>query len=96
MSETPFWAPTIIFDIDREHKVVQGLLVYAMSLHIVSWNVNGFHASGTCGLRKLILRHELQSAVIGRLDMLPLQEHKLSEAHASRRGKVLLGCSHTY
>ena len=67
-----------------------------MSLHIVSWNVNGFHASGTRGPRKLILRQELQPAVIGRLDLLMLQEHKLSAAHASRCGKVLPGRSHTF
>ena len=67
-----------------------------MSLHIVSWNVNGFHASGTRGPRKLILRQELQPAVIGRLDLLLLQEHKLSAAHASRCGKVLPGHSHTF
>ena len=62
----------------------------------MSWNVNGFHASGTCGPMKLILRQELQPVVIGSLDMLLLQEHKLSAAHASRCGKVLPGRSHTY
>ena len=56
----------------------------------------GFDASGTRGPRKLILRQELQPAVIGRLDMLLLQGHKLSAAHASRWGKVLRECSHTY
>ena len=34
--------------------------------------------------------------VIGRLDMLLLQEHKLSTAHTSRCGKVLPGRSHTF
>ena len=67
-----------------------------MSLHIISWNVNGFHTSGIRGPRKLILRQELQPAVIGRSDMLLLQEHKLSTTHASRCWKVLLGRSHIY
>ena len=42
------------------------------------------------------LETKLQPAVIGRLDMLLLQEHKLSAAHASRCGKVLPGRSHIY
>ena len=86
----------ILLDFDCEQTIVRGLPVFAMSLHLVSWNVNGFHAFGTRGPRKLILRQELQPAMVGRLDMLLLQEHKLSSAHASRCRKILPGRSHTF
>ena len=65
-------------------------------MHLISWNVNGFHSSGTRGLRKTVLTQELQPALVGRMDMLLLQEHKISTAQTSRCGKVLPGRSHTY
>ena len=66
-----------------------------MSLSIISWNVNGFH-SGTRGPKKLILRQKLQPALVGQVDVLLLQEHKLSASQTSKCGKVLAGHFHTY
>ena len=59
---SPYTTTTFFLNVNREQTVVQGLLVYAMSLHIVSWNVNGFHASGTHGPRKLIETEALAGA----------------------------------
>ena len=67
-----------------------------MSMRIISWNVNGFHSTGTRGPRKMVLRQELQPALVGRVDVLLLQEHKLSASQTSKCGKVLTGRSHTY
>ena len=39
-----------------------------MSVRIISWNVNGFHSTGTRGPRKMVLRQELQPALVGRVD----------------------------
>ena len=67
-----------------------------MSLRIISWNVNGFHSSGTRGLRKMVLRQELQPTLVGRIDVLLLHEHKLSTSQTRKCGKVHTGRSHTY
>ena len=44
----------------------------------------------------MILRQELQIALVGQMDVLLLQEHKLSASQTSRCRKVFLGRSHTY
>ena len=67
-----------------------------MSIRIISWNVNGFHSTGTRGPRKMVLRQELQPPVVGRVAVLLLQEHKLSASQTIKCGKVLAGRSHTY
>ena len=46
-----------------------------MDLHIITWNTNGLH-----GARKLLLRQELHKYVVGEVDVLFVQEHKLSLA----------------
>ena len=60
-----------------------------MSLRIISWNINGFHSSETRGPKKMVLRQELQLALVGRIDVLLLQEHELSSQQASRCGNTL-------
>ena len=44
----------------------------------------------------MILRQELQQALVGRMDVLLLQENKLSASQTSKCGKVLPGRCHTY
>lgn len=76
--------------------IAWGLPLLLKSLHNISWNVHRFHSTKTQGPKKLILRQELQPALVGWMDMLLLQKHKLSAAQTSRCGKVLPRCSHTY
>ncbi|MCO5574955.1 hypothetical protein L7F22_028751 [Adiantum nelumboides] len=57
-------------------------LVY-MDLHIISWwNVNGMHFTSSSGPRKLRLRREITTHVSRPVDILLVQEHKLSYAHS--------------
>ena len=51
-----------------------------MDLHIVTWNTNGLHTSSHRGSRKLLLRQDLHRHVVGDVDILFVQEHKLSLA----------------
>ncbi|MCO5573835.1 hypothetical protein L7F22_027610 [Adiantum nelumboides] len=70
-------------------------LVY-MDLHIISWNVNGMHFTSSSGPQKLKLRREIATHVSRPMDILLVQEHKLSYAHTQRCGKLLPGGSHTF
>lgn len=74
-----------------------------MNLHIGLWNTNGLHSSSLCNSRKLFMRQELHRHVFGIVDILLVQEHKLSwrawcaslgEEH--REGKMLVGNSRTF
>ncbi|MCO5569846.1 hypothetical protein L7F22_023560 [Adiantum nelumboides] len=67
-----------------------------MDLHIISWNVNGMHFTSSSGSRKLRLRREITTHVSRPVDILLVQEHKLSYAHTQRCGKLLPGGSHTF
>ncbi|MCO5592274.1 hypothetical protein L7F22_046273 [Adiantum nelumboides] len=67
-----------------------------MDLHIISWNVNGMHFTSSSGPRKLRLHKEITTHVSRRVDILLVQEHKLSYAHTQRCGKLLPGASHTF
>ncbi|MCO5547759.1 hypothetical protein L7F22_001211 [Adiantum nelumboides] len=67
-----------------------------MDLHIISWNVNGMHFTSSSGPRKLRLRREITTHVSRPVDILIVQEHKLSYAHTQRCGKLLPGGSHTF
>ena len=67
-----------------------------MRLHVVSWNVNGLHMTGVHGPRKLLMRQDLHKHVVGEIDVLLVQEHKLSFAHAHSSGKLLTGASRTF
>ncbi|MCO5581067.1 hypothetical protein L7F22_034943 [Adiantum nelumboides] len=67
-----------------------------MDLHIISWNVNGMHFTNASGPRKLRLRREITTHVSRPVDILLVQEHKLSYAHTQRCGKLLPGVSHSF
>ena len=67
-----------------------------MDLHIVSWNTNGLHTSSHSGARKHLLRQDLHRYVAGDVDVLFVQEHKLSLADTQSCGNILSGTSRTY
>jgi len=62
----------------------------------VSWNTNGLQSSRLCGSRKLLVRQDLHRHVVGDVDILFVQEHKLSLEMTQRVGKVLPGTSRTF
>ena len=51
-----------------------------MRLHVISWNVNGLHMTGVHGPKKLLMRQDLHRHMVGEIDVLLVQEHKLSSA----------------
>ncbi|MCO5573007.1 hypothetical protein L7F22_026771 [Adiantum nelumboides] len=70
-----------------------GLSLFGLYL---SWNVNGMHFTSSSGPWKLRLRREISTHVSIPVDILLVQEHKLSYAHTERCGKLLPGGSHTF
>ena len=70
--------------------------VIMMDLHIITWNINGLHNSRQSGARKLLLRQDLHRYVVGEIDVLFVQEHKLSLADTQSCGQLLPGHSRTF
>lgn len=49
-----------------------------MDLHVISWNTNGLQDSRLRGSRRSLLRRELRQHVVGVVDVLLIQEHKIA------------------
>ncbi|MCO5615129.1 hypothetical protein L7F22_069418 [Adiantum nelumboides] len=49
-----------------------------MDIHVMTWNTNGLQCSRTRGSRRMLLRRELQKSVVGDIDILMIQEHKIA------------------
>ncbi|MCO5594066.1 hypothetical protein L7F22_048087 [Adiantum nelumboides] len=67
-----------------------------MDMHLLSWNVNGMHFTSSSGPRNLRLCKEISTHASRPVDILLVQEHKLSYAHTQRCGKLLPRGSHTF
>ncbi|MCO5608602.1 hypothetical protein L7F22_062815 [Adiantum nelumboides] len=49
-----------------------------MDIHVMTWNTNGLQSSRTRGSRRRLLRKDLQKSVVGDIDILMIQEHKIA------------------
>ncbi|MCO5587797.1 hypothetical protein L7F22_041749 [Adiantum nelumboides] len=49
-----------------------------MDIHVMTWNSNGLQSSRTRGSRRMLLRKDLQRNVVGDIDVLMIQEHKIA------------------
>ncbi|MCO5579904.1 hypothetical protein L7F22_033770 [Adiantum nelumboides] len=50
-----------------------------MDIHVMTWNTNGLQSSRIGGSRRMLLRRDLQRSVVGDIDILTVQEHKIAQ-----------------
>ena len=59
-------------------------------LNIISWNVRGL-GGRNCGKVRSVFRRQLRKSLIGRIDVLLIQEHHLNEQRIQKYGNLLSG-----
>ena len=59
-------------------------------LNLISWNVRGLGGSHCCKVRS-VFRRQLRKSLIGRIDVLLIQEHHLNEQRIQKYGNLLPG-----
>ena len=59
-------------------------------LNIISWNVRGLGGSN-CGKVRSVFRRQLKKSLVGRIDVLLIQEHHLNEQRIRKYGNLLPG-----
>ena len=59
-------------------------------LNLISWNVRGLGGSH-CGKVRSVFRRQLRKSLIGRIDVLLIQEHHLNEQRIQKYGNLLPG-----
>ena len=60
------------------------------SLNIISWNVRGLGGRNCCKVRS-VFRRQLKKSLVGRIDVLVIQEHHLNEQRIRKYGNLLPG-----
>ena len=60
------------------------------SLNIISWNVRGLGGRHCCKV-KSVFRRQLRKSLVGRIDVLLIQEHHLNEQRIQKYGNLLTG-----
>ena len=60
------------------------------SLNIISWNVRGLGGRHCCKV-KSVFRRQLRKSLVGRIDVLLIQEHHLNEQRIQKYGNLLPG-----
>ena len=59
-------------------------------LNIVSWNVRGLEGRN-CGKVRSVFCRQLKKSLVGRIDVLLIQEHHLNEQRIQKYGNLLPG-----
>ena len=59
-------------------------------LNIISWNVRGL-GGRNCGKVRSVFRRQLKKSLVGRIDVLLIQEHHLNEQRIRKYGNLLPG-----
>ncbi|MCO5568443.1 hypothetical protein L7F22_022142 [Adiantum nelumboides] len=62
-----------------------------MDIHVMTWNTNGLQTSKARGSRKMLLRKDLQRNVVGDIDALIIQEHKITEPFGKAPFEIVEG-----